>query len=119
MTSVSEYLTDEVVENYANGLIGRREALRQLTLLGVGTAVGVPAHVRVQRRGVGPGRRRPVATRWPPPCALGPGAGGLGGGGGGRWGVGVAAPALARSDPATPHHHRGGGISWLAHPAAI
>jgi carboxymethylenebutenolidase len=34
-------LTEEVVENYANGLIGRREALRQLTLLGVGTAVAV------------------------------------------------------------------------------
>ncbi len=41
MTSVREYLTEEVVENYANGLIGRREALRQLTLLGVGTAVAV------------------------------------------------------------------------------
>jgi carboxymethylenebutenolidase len=42
MTSVSEYLTEEVIENYANGLIGRREALRQLTLLGVGTAVAAP-----------------------------------------------------------------------------
>jgi carboxymethylenebutenolidase len=41
VTSVREYLTEEVVENYANGLIGRREALRQLTLLGVGTAVAV------------------------------------------------------------------------------
>ena len=42
MTSVREYLTEEVVENYADGLIGRREALRQLTLLGVGTAVAAP-----------------------------------------------------------------------------
>jgi carboxymethylenebutenolidase len=42
MTSVSEYLAEEVVENYADGLIGRREALRQLTLLGVGTAVAAP-----------------------------------------------------------------------------
>ena len=42
MTSVNEYLTEEVVENYADGLIGRREALRQLTLLGVGTAVAAP-----------------------------------------------------------------------------
>jgi carboxymethylenebutenolidase len=42
VTSVNEYLTEEVVENYADGLIGRREALRQLTLLGVGTAVAAP-----------------------------------------------------------------------------
>jgi carboxymethylenebutenolidase len=42
VTSVKEYLAEEVVENYADGLIGRREALRQLTLLGVGTAVAAP-----------------------------------------------------------------------------
>jgi carboxymethylenebutenolidase len=42
VTSVNEYLAEEVVENYADGLIGRREALRQLTLLGVGTAVATP-----------------------------------------------------------------------------
>src|SRR5919112_6136979 len=42
MTSVNEYLTEEVVENYADGLIGRREALHQLTLLGVGAAIAVP-----------------------------------------------------------------------------
>jgi carboxymethylenebutenolidase len=42
VTTVNEYLAEEVVENYADGLIGRREALRQLTLLGVGTAVAGP-----------------------------------------------------------------------------
>jgi carboxymethylenebutenolidase len=42
VTKVNEYLTEEVVENYANGLISRREALRQLGLLGVGAAVAAP-----------------------------------------------------------------------------
>jgi len=42
MTKVNEYLTEEVVEDYADGLIGRREALRRLTLLGVGAAIAVP-----------------------------------------------------------------------------
>jgi carboxymethylenebutenolidase len=42
MTKISEYLSEEVVEDYADGIIGRREALRRLTLLGVGVAVAVP-----------------------------------------------------------------------------
>ncbi|MGY0237034.1 dienelactone hydrolase family protein [Longispora urticae] len=42
MTSLQRYLTDEVVVDYSDGLITRREALRQLALLGVGAAVAVP-----------------------------------------------------------------------------
>lgn len=41
MTDINEYLTEEVVEDYADGLIPRREALRQLSLLGVGAASAV------------------------------------------------------------------------------
>jgi len=41
VTDISEYLTEEVVEDYADGLIPRREALRQLSLLGVGAAAAV------------------------------------------------------------------------------
>ena len=42
MTNFNAYLTGEVVEDYADGLINRREALRQLGLLGVGAAVATP-----------------------------------------------------------------------------
>jgi carboxymethylenebutenolidase len=39
VTDISTYLTEEVVEDYADGLVGRREALRRLSLLGVGVGV--------------------------------------------------------------------------------
>ncbi|WP_238011783.1 dienelactone hydrolase family protein [Dactylosporangium sp. AC04546] len=42
MADISGYLTSEVVVDYADGLIERREALRRLALLGVGAAVAVP-----------------------------------------------------------------------------
>ena len=42
MTQFSAYLTTEVVEDYADGIIPRREALRRLALLGVSVAVAVP-----------------------------------------------------------------------------
>jgi carboxymethylenebutenolidase len=42
VTDINEYLTEEVVEDYADGLISRREALRHLALLGVGAAVAAP-----------------------------------------------------------------------------
>jgi carboxymethylenebutenolidase len=42
MTKFNEYLTGEVVEDYSDGIITRREALRQLGLLGVGAAVATP-----------------------------------------------------------------------------
>jgi carboxymethylenebutenolidase len=42
MTQYSRYLTGEVVVDYADGLIDRREALRRLSLLGVGAAIAGP-----------------------------------------------------------------------------
>ncbi len=42
MTQFTGYLTEEVVEDYSDGLITRREALRRLGLLGVVVAVAVP-----------------------------------------------------------------------------
>jgi carboxymethylenebutenolidase len=36
---VNAYLTGEVIVDYSDGLISRREATRRLVLLGVGTAV--------------------------------------------------------------------------------
>jgi carboxymethylenebutenolidase len=42
VTNLNAYLTGEVVEDYADGIISRREALRQLGLLGVGAAVATP-----------------------------------------------------------------------------
>jgi len=42
MTQFQTYLTEEVVEDYADGLIGRREALRRLGLLGLAAATATP-----------------------------------------------------------------------------
>jgi carboxymethylenebutenolidase len=42
MTQFSAYLTSEVVEDYSDGMIDRREALRRLGLLGVAAAAAVP-----------------------------------------------------------------------------
>jgi carboxymethylenebutenolidase len=42
VTQFTGYLTEEVVEDYADGLIGRREALRRLGMLGLGTALAAP-----------------------------------------------------------------------------
>jgi carboxymethylenebutenolidase len=42
MGEYSDYLTGEVVVDYADGVIDRREALRQLGLLGVGLGVAAP-----------------------------------------------------------------------------
>jgi carboxymethylenebutenolidase len=45
MNHIQRYLAEEVVEDYADGVIDRREALRQLGLLGVAavSAVGLLA----------------------------------------------------------------------------
>jgi carboxymethylenebutenolidase len=42
VTQFSGYLTEEVVEDYSDGLIARREALRRLGLLGMAMATAVP-----------------------------------------------------------------------------
>lgn len=42
MSEINKYLTEEVVIDYGDGLISRREAMRRLGLLGVGAAVAEP-----------------------------------------------------------------------------
>jgi len=42
MTQFNAYLTEEVVEDYSDGIIGRREALRRLGMLGVAITVAAP-----------------------------------------------------------------------------
>jgi carboxymethylenebutenolidase len=42
VTQFNRYLTEEVVEDYSDGIITRREALRRLGLLGVAAAVALP-----------------------------------------------------------------------------
>ncbi|HEV2931277.1 MAG TPA: dienelactone hydrolase family protein [Propionibacteriaceae bacterium] len=42
MTQFNAYLTEEVVEDYSDGIITRREALRRLGMLGVAVTVAVP-----------------------------------------------------------------------------
>src|SRR6478672_4904483 len=42
MTQFTSYLTEEVIEDYSDGMISRREALRRLGLLGLAAAAAVP-----------------------------------------------------------------------------
>jgi carboxymethylenebutenolidase len=42
MNAIQRYLAEEVVVDYADGLIGRREAMRRLALLGVAAATAAP-----------------------------------------------------------------------------
>ena len=65
MTQFSGYLTDEVVEDYSDGVIGRREALRRLGLLGVAAAAAVPllAACDAGRAASDRGRRTAGTTR--------------------------------------------------------
>jgi carboxymethylenebutenolidase len=42
VTQFNRYLTEEVVEDYSDGIIARREALRRLSMLGVAVAVAGP-----------------------------------------------------------------------------
>ena len=60
MNHIQRYLTEEVVEDYADGVIDRREALRRLGLLGVAaaSALGPAGRVRLRRRH----RARPPAA---------------------------------------------------------
>ena len=55
MTQFNSYLTEEVVEDYSDGIIGRREALRRLGMLGVAAAVAVPMLAACDTAGVGGG----------------------------------------------------------------
>jgi carboxymethylenebutenolidase len=53
VTQFNEYLTEEVVEDYSDGMIGRREALRRLGMLGVAAAVAVPLLAACDAAGTG------------------------------------------------------------------
>ncbi|HZA32456.1 MAG TPA: dienelactone hydrolase family protein [Propionibacteriaceae bacterium] len=63
MTQFTSYLTDEVVEDYSDGIVGRREALRRLGMLGVTAAVAVPLLAACDAAGEGGGP--PTATGSP------------------------------------------------------
>lgn len=67
MNEINRYLTEEVVVDFADGLIGRREAMRRLALLGVAAGMAAPllAACEADRQG------EPQATV-PPPSASGP-----------------------------------------------
>jgi carboxymethylenebutenolidase len=81
MTELQRYLAEEVAEDHADGIITRREAVRRLGLLGVGTAAAsamlaaeaargeaatAPAR---RRRGHGHGGRHPTVDDWAPVAA--------------------------------------------------
>jgi len=65
MNEVSRYLTEEVVVDYADGLISRREALNRLALLGVAAATAVPMLAACDAK-------REEATSPPPSAPLSP-----------------------------------------------
>jgi carboxymethylenebutenolidase len=75
MTDINTYLTEEVVVDYADGLISRREALRRLSLLGVGAGVAGPllAACGAPTRG---GGTTPSSTPSSTPSAAGSGPAG-------------------------------------------
>jgi carboxymethylenebutenolidase len=73
MNEIGRYLTDEVVVDYADGIINRREALRQLSLLGVAAAAGTTMLAAC-------GRDEPSGTSTGPTTA-GPAPGGSSSGG--------------------------------------
>jgi carboxymethylenebutenolidase len=68
MTELQRYLAEEVVEDHADGILTRREAMRRLALLGVGATMAAsllsasPAGAR-SVKAVRPGR---TATEWKP-----------------------------------------------------
>jgi carboxymethylenebutenolidase len=53
VTQFDAYLSEEVVEDYSEGIISRREALRRLGLLGVAAAVAVPLLAACDAAGTG------------------------------------------------------------------
>ena len=65
MTQFSAYLTTEVVEDYSDGIINRREALRRLGLLGFAVAVAVPLLAACAAPGPTAHRRRQLDASAP------------------------------------------------------
>jgi carboxymethylenebutenolidase len=67
MTEIQRYLAEEVAEDHADGIITRREAMRRLGLLGLGSAaasalLAVPA-AEASARLARPGPGRGTAAR--------------------------------------------------------
>ena len=60
MTELQRYLAEEVVEDHQDGIITRREAMRRLGLLGLGTAAASALLARAAglREGQGVARAR-------------------------------------------------------------
>jgi carboxymethylenebutenolidase len=74
MNEVSRYLTEEVVVDYADGLISRREALNRLALLGVAAATATPllAACEAQRDNTSPPPQSSVPSQSNPSAPAGP-----------------------------------------------
>ncbi len=71
MTQFNAYLSEEVVEDYSDGIISRREALDRLALLGVSAAVAVPLLAACSPAATGGGAGTPGSAA---PSAAGPSA---------------------------------------------
>ena len=86
MTELERYLAEEIAEDHVDGIITRREAMRRLTLLGVGATAAagmITAEAEARLRGKNSGGDKP-------------GHGHGGGGGHGRQGkTAVTAPSWA------------------------
>jgi carboxymethylenebutenolidase len=69
MTELQQYLAEEVVEDHADGILTRREALRRLALLGVGATVAssllaaAPSHALAKPAGA---KKGPTSVEWAP-----------------------------------------------------
>jgi carboxymethylenebutenolidase len=70
MTELQQYLAEEVVEDHADGILTRREALRRLALLGVGATVAsswlAAAPTRALAVKPAGGKKGPTSVDWAP-----------------------------------------------------
>jgi carboxymethylenebutenolidase len=69
MTQFTNYLTSEVLEDYSDGMITRREALRRLGMLGVAAAVAVPLIAACDAAGISGGSTTPTLPGTTPPAS--------------------------------------------------
>jgi carboxymethylenebutenolidase len=70
VTQFNQYLTEEVVEDYSDGIIGRREALRRLGMLGLTATLAGPLLAACDASG--PGGAGEPATAGPAGAPAGP-----------------------------------------------
>jgi carboxymethylenebutenolidase len=70
VTQFNQYLTEEVVEDYSDGIIGRREALRRLGMLGLTATLAGPLLAACDA--AGPGGAGEPATAGPAGAPAGP-----------------------------------------------